>query len=991
IANVVVGDPATPDLTIDRLMVDVSYGLGAPAIGAVVVERPRLYGAYRDGALSFGALDPVLFAESDGSTTGLLEIDVTVRNGGALLATDFGEVGAYLEGSGPLDDGFAGRLALVAPGLGVEGCSIERATAYGDLTTKAGTPRFEGPIRLRAVACEGAEAASADIGTALSTDTSFTKLEGGFDVATGALNYQGNRAETLKGRATVSVSDGAMVMDHDLVLARVTSPYAHLADLRADGEVRSARGFTQSSWRAQLTGEGVEIASDAIQSLTDARKASEGTLISALLSKLEGGLGTAMREATLRADITAKADGEAFGVVLPEARVQSASGETVLALSRFSWSREGAQGAGQLSGNLLTGGADLPQISGRIDQSDNGALTARFSLAPYTAGGDRIAVPSFTVRGLSGGGYAFSGALNASGAIPGGAVQQFEAPISGRINRAGRVNLGFACQNVAFQRLSAYDLNLDATRLRVCPGESGAMIAYGSQLDLDIMTDGIDLTGDLAGSPTRLAASRASFSYPKGFELSDIDAAIGEPDNAVRITSATLQGSVGEELGGQFSDATAALDAVPLDISQLAGNWSYADSVLRIDQADFTLTERPDPDAGPDAEPRFNPLQSRGATLRLEDGAISALAQLDHKASGTQLTNVAIAHDLSSSTGSALISVPGVAFDGGFSVQDLSDLAKGVIAYTDGVVTGEGRIDWTSDDITSSGVFRTDDLDLAAAFGPVNGIKGEVRFSDLINLTTEPGQVVQIGSINPGIEAIGGTVRFSLTDGTIIKVEDARWPFMDGELIMRPTTLEYGTDKEQRYIFEVIALDAATFVTQMELSNLSANGRFDGTLSIVFDAEGYGRIEDGLLISRAPGGNVSYIGELTYEDMGAISNFAFQSLRSLDYRQMSVGLGGDLAGEIITRFRIDGVSQGVGASQNFVTRRLAKLPIRFNVNVRSENFYELATMVQRFWDPSSIPDPVDQGLISPDELRRGAIGANAPPDPSEPPDPSPNT
>ena len=83
-----------------------------------------------------------------------------------------------------------------------------------------------------------------------------------------------------------------------------------------------------------------------------------------------------------------------------------------------------------------------------------------------------------------------------------------------------------------------------------------------------------------------------------------------------------------------------------------------------------------------------------------------------------------------------------------------------------------------------------------------------------------------------------------------------------------------------------------------------------------------------------------------------MGNFAFQTLRSLDYNQMSIELNGNLAGEIITNFNIDGVRQGEGASRNFVTRELAKLPIRFKVNVRSENFYTLATIVRGIFDPT---------------------------------------
>src|SRR3546814_10352979 len=99
------------------------------------------------------------------------------------------------------------------------------------------------------------------------------------------------------------------------------------------------------------------------------------------------------------------------------------------------------------------------------------------------------------------------------------------------------------------------------------------------------------------------------------------------------------------------------------------------------------------------------------------------------------------------------------------------------------------------------------------------------------------------------------------------------------------------------------------FVQQMDLGNISATGTFDGSLPLVFDENGDGRIENGRLISRPPGGNLSYVGELTYEDLSAIGNYAFQTLRSLDYRQMTVVMNGLLSGEIITQLKFDGVDR----------------------------------------------------------------------------------
>ncbi|MGB5778806.1 MAG: YdbH domain-containing protein, partial [Allopontixanthobacter sediminis] len=153
---------------------------------------------------------------------------------------------------------------------------------------------------------------------------------------------------------------------------------------------------------------------------------------------------------------------------------------------------------------------------------------------------------------------------------------------------------------------------------------------------------------------------------------------------------------------------------------------------------------------------------------------------------------------------------------------------------------------------------------------------------------------------------------------------------------------------------------------------------FDGEIPLVFDAMGNGSIRGGWLVARPPGGNVSYVGELTYEDMTPIVNFAFDALRSLDYKEMRIGMEGSLSGELVTKVRFDGVRQGSDAKRNFFTRQIDDLPIRFNVNIRAP-FYQLITSVKAMYDPAFIKDPRDLGLISAEGSMTSATAPQQPP------------
>lgn len=101
---------------------------------------------------------------------------------------------------------------------------------------------------------------------------------------------------------------------------------------------------------------------------------------------------------------------------------------------------------------------------------------------------------------------------------------------------------------------------------------------------------------------------------------------------------------------------------------------------------------------------------------------------------------------------------------------------------------------------------------------------------------------------------------------------------------------------------------------------------------------------------REGGGTIRYVGELTEKDLGFWGDFAFQALKSLRYRNLSLTMNGPLAGEMITDVRFAGVQQGEGAKSNFVIRRLQRLPLVFNVRIKAP-FRGLIDSAQSFYDP----------------------------------------
>jgi Dicarboxylate transport len=448
---------------------------------------------------------------------------------------------------------------------------------------------------------------------------------------------------------------------------------------------------------------------------------------------------------------------------------------------------------------------------------------------------------------------------------------------------------------------------------------------------------------------------------------------LGKATDPSTLRLAEVKARLGREIAGTFAGTEVKLAPVPLDVLEAKGNWHYAGSRLTVSEGQFVLKDR-------ELDARFYPLVARDATLRLKGSEFLAEALLREPKSDREIVRTAIAHDLDTGAGGAELLVPGIVFDRGLQPDTLSYLPQGVVALAKGTLTGRGRIDWKDDALTSSGWFATDNLDFAAAFGPVKGASGRVEFTDLLGLVTAPDQRLKLAAINPGIEVNDGEVSFQLEPDKVLVVNGAHWPFIDGTLELLPTRMVLGASEVRTYTLRLEGANAARFISQLELGNLAATGVFDGTLPLVFDENG-GRIEGGMLRSRPPGGNVSYVGELSYKDMGTMANFAFQSLRSIDYRKMEIGMDGALDGEIVTRLRFDGVRQGAGAKRSIVTRSLAGLPIQFNVNIRAP-FQRLVSSFKALYDPAYIRDPRELGLIGQD--------GRPPPAPAPRPTPLPN-
>ncbi|MEP5938750.1 MAG: YdbH domain-containing protein [Erythrobacter sp.] len=994
--NVVIGDPEDPDLTVERVALSLRYRLGIPVIEQVSLEAPRLYGAIKDGELTFGSLDRVIYAPSD-EPAALPDLELTLRDGRARIDSEYGAIGVKAEGFGALDDGFAGTIAAVGPQFSFGDCSTGQISVFGNVTTATGEPSFDGPVRLRDVRCDnsGLNLRQADVSLTLTAESDFSGVESEMDVAIRRIASLYGASEEVNGEVRLQWKDDGLNGRYDLSASQFSTPQVSMASLSAAGSVRALDNFERTELQADIAGSNVAFGDALDATLAGHQANSVNTLFGPLIAKLRQSVKRQQAGNSLSGEVNARQTGDITSIVIPTAYVRGQGGSELLSLSRVQISTAGPSSNGmRVEGNFQSGGDGLPRIRGRMEQNRSGNLALRLAMAEYREGDSALAVPQLTVEQSANGSATFTGLLSASGDLGAANVSNLELPLSGGWSARNGLSVWRKCTQARFATMRLANLTLDQRNITLCPSSDRAIVSMGDAgLQIVAGIPELDLSGMLGESPIRVRTGAIGLALPGVMVANDIDVALGPQETASRFTLDTLQANFGQEvggtIGGSFANASVLMDQVPLDIVDAGGNWDFIDGVLSLSGGTLRVLDR-------EEEDRFEPLFARDATLSLADNQITAQADLRNPDSDRIVANVQMAHNLESAIGHADLLVDNLRFDPALQPEQLSYLAKGVIALAEGVIDGSGRIDWTGDDVTSGGRFSSDGIDFAAAFGPVEGAKGTIEFTDLVSLTTAPDQRITIDMINPGVEVMNGEILFELTDAELLSVKGGEWPFMGGQLLMRPVDMRIGAEEERRYIFEMVALDAGIFVSELELGNLSASGLFDGTVPIVFDKDGNGRIESGLLLSREPGGNVSYIGELTYEDLSPIANFAFESLRSMDYSQMSVAMEGSLIGEIVTSVRFDGVQQGDGAKRNLLTRQIAKLPIRFNVNIRSQ-FYQLIAQMKSLYDPAFIRDPRDIGLVADERPQVDIPGVPSEPElpntPNEPASPAirPNT
>lgn len=571
--DIVVGDPARPDLTVERAVVHLRYRWGAPEIIRVEVVGPRLYGAWRDGRFSFGALDRYLYRDSD-EPPELPALDIVLVDGRARLATPYGPIGLKAEGRGPIHDGFKGLLAATAPRLSVGECVLSGTTLFGRISTAKGVPSFAGPARLALAACPGAATVRAAVlRLDLTGDEDFGGAAGHADIITGPVESGAVSTAGLSGTVRGSFRDGRARASYTLAARRLAHPAAAAALVTFTGDALYAADPGELRMQTQVQGNGLRPGTGFASALRTLSSVGEGTLVAPLARKFAAALQVQAPGSSVEGEVTVGLRDRTTSITIPRAQLRGRGGGLLARLSGVQIAAP-QRGTARFAGNFALEGPGLPQLSGSMEQTSSGRSVFRLQLAEYQAGTSRLALPALTIR-QSAGGWSFAGNAEATGPLPNGFIERMRLPLDGRWSGREGLVLWPSCVTPSFGSLRYANLTLRGQSLRLCPGMDGAIVrAGGSGTRFAATTPRLALQGQLGRTPIRILSGPVRVSAPGAIAAQQVEVALGPSATASRFVIAQLDGRFEQEgLAGRFSDTDVRLNNVPLDIAEASGRW----------------------------------------------------------------------------------------------------------------------------------------------------------------------------------------------------------------------------------------------------------------------------------------------------------------------------------------------------------------------------------------------------------------------------------
>jgi hypothetical protein len=335
-------------------------------------------------------------------------------------------------------------------------------------------------------------------------------------------------------------------------------------------------------------------------------------------------------------------------------------------------------------------------------------------------------------------------------------------------------------------------------------------------------------------------------------------------------------------------------------------------------------------DTSPAAAERFHPLALSG-TLTQDARALTGrftAATPNFRTAGkpTPVVAVALDNDNAASRGQLSLRTLNLTFKpGGLQPEDLSQMGTAILAkQVTGPLSFDGAFRWQGRQTSSSGVLKIDGLSFAGAIGTAENLRGEIDFTSLSPLRSEPNQLLGIYRMQLGLPLsdLAMSLQFQ---GDRIAIEKATVNTPGGPVRLEPTRIAFDPKVP---IDGAAAFDGLDFGKIIAATGLSNSMTFEGRLSgrVPFSIlGGHITFAKGWMASDGPGNisikrqavtGVAASGSLTGDGHAAAAqlqpaynpfqDLAYQAMEHLHYDQLDAKVNSQPGGVLDTTFHLKG-------------------------------------------------------------------------------------
>lgn len=956
------------------ISVDLTWpGFLRPEPVSVTVLEPHVVAALDDNGLSFGGLERIFAAPSQ-SRTSDLNPDITIESGSLNLKTPAGVLSGQFAVRGNLRERGEADVSIGPADLEQAGRSLSLENATAHIVRDGDTLTGKVDLRVNQLSFDDIRAEAIDLhldipgatsprvlwqatAGSLEHNTQFSvsnlesqgeaRLTGPLFVedltmsaAIGPSNWQGQalQAATLSAvlkRKSITAIEVELESRLQTLSGNIASGEA--LNLTFSGETNGL--FTAISGTGQLVATDISLHADQRRNLLTSVSAGEPFAghARALKNSLDKALSAFSTGAQFRIDATSPED---WRVIMSETlALQSASGlRATLAPHEGRPILTADTGSIALSGLFTLQGGGSPTLSADIDQIvlKDDALKLRtggLTLKPWRARNTWIGAALNTVELERRGPdllVSTVGELTLDGDVLGaqltnarlfGGIDAVRSQNQWRIQTQGQDCFGFQLDGANARG----GLSLQPVSLNLCP-EGGRVLQYEAgqpsgqinlgDVDLPFSTREVSGTAGLKSAILNWQAGDAIQFDLRATEI-DLPLTIGgramafqatQPEVAIDLHGTpTVRAELGlTQMSGEMIPALIDMQSFRLD-----GRFPETGFAGQATGQDVRISDYRD-------DPLYNPLLGTFAA-QIEGTEIRLNGPIQLEAREQTVADASLTFDLVSLDGIGKLAMRPLTFTPrGLQPKHLSDRVRDLLSNGRGGLSGDADFMIQRGKITGTGTLNINAFGFdTQRLGAVDGINGEITFSDLIGLTTEPGQRVTVGQIRPGIPLNNGELVFQIIEGEQARIERARWPFAGGQLELLPSVWTISGSSDVLTV-KATNIELSDLIEALTLPDIEAEGTVSGEFPIRLE-NGNALIENAVLSADEKGGVIRYIGAAGEKAGQGDSRVeaAFTALRDLRYTVFEIGLNGNLIDKVTISARLLGKNPDVYAGAEF--------------------------------------------------------------------------